>query len=50
MQGRKQQLKEELQVEEQQVELMTERLKETNRVKDVAHNMTRKIELGVTHF
>ncbi len=37
-------------MEEQQVELMTERLKETNRVRDVAHNMTGKIKLGVTRF
>jgi hypothetical protein len=37
MQGRKQLLKEELQAEERQVELMTERLKETDRVRDVAH-------------
>jgi hypothetical protein len=46
MQRRKQRLKEKLQVEERQVELMTERLKETNRVRDVAHNMTSKIKLG----
>jgi hypothetical protein len=50
MQGRKQQLKEELQAEEQQVELMMERLKETNRVRDITHNMTGKIDLGVTRF
>jgi hypothetical protein len=50
MQGWKQQLKEELQAEEQQVELMTERLKETNRVGDIAHDMTGKIELGVARF
>jgi hypothetical protein len=50
MQGRKQRLKEELRAEKQQVELMTERLKETNRVRDVAHNMTGKIKLGVTCF
>ncbi len=50
MQGRKQQLKEELRAEEQQVELMMERLKDTNRVGEVAHNMNGKIELGVTHF
>ncbi len=29
---------------------MTERLKETNRVRDNTHNMTGKIELGVTCF
>ncbi len=37
-------------MEEGQVEMMTERLKETDRVGDVAHNMTRKIKLGVTRF
>jgi hypothetical protein len=50
MQGRKQRLKEELQAEERQVELMAERLKETDRVRDVAHNMTGKIKLGVMRF
>ncbi len=50
MQGRKRRLKEELQAEEQQVELMMERLKETNRVRDITHNMTGKIKLGEMRF
>ncbi len=42
MQGRKRQLKEVHQAEEGQVELMTEKLKETDRVRDIAHDMISK--------
>ena len=50
MQERKRRLEEELRVEERRVDLMTERLRETERTRDVAHDMTRKIELGLTRF
>jgi hypothetical protein len=50
MQGRKRRLEEELRAEERRVDLMTERLKETDRVRDIAHDLTGKIELGVTRF
>ena len=50
MQERKRRLEEELRAEERRVELMTERLKETERARDVAHDLTGKIELGLTRF
>lgn len=50
IQERKRRLEEELRVEERRVELMAERLRETERARDVAHVMTGKIELGLTRF
>lgn len=50
MQERKRRLEEELRVEERRVELMMERLKETERARDDTHDLIGKIERGLTSF
>ncbi|KAL3774478.1 hypothetical protein ACHAW5_001233 [Stephanodiscus triporus] len=50
MQERKRRLEEELRAEERRVELMMERLKEAERVRDDTHDLIGKIERGLTSF
>ena len=50
IQERKRRLEEELRAEERRFELMMEKLKETERARDVAHDLTGMIQLGLTRF